>query len=136
MTPPSMSLRRRILAVVFVMATAVVGGTIALPSAAAANPNCYGTSGVSRSGNYLYASGYSNCTYDVMVILARSRWYGTENVVQVLARKNQGPAFIDYNCSGTGTHTWWTYARTAGGTPGVPAGVILPGQSAEFTTTC
>jgi hypothetical protein len=53
------------------------------------------------------------------LVIQRSRWYGWENLASATVTGSGYDAYVRYNCSGTGTHTFRTYhsGRTIGGSP-------------------
>ncbi|MFB4285761.1 hypothetical protein ACBJ59_61615 [Nonomuraea sp. MTCD27] len=53
------------------------------------------------------------------LVIQRSRWYGWQDLANTTVTGRGYDAYVRYNCSGTGTHTYRTIhvGRTIGGSP-------------------
>ncbi|GAA3162629.1 hypothetical protein [Nonomuraea salmonea] len=53
------------------------------------------------------------------LVIQRSRWYGWEDLANTTVTGRGYDAYVRYNCTGTGTHTYRTIhvGRTVGGSP-------------------
>jgi hypothetical protein len=124
-TSPQRRWINRGIAIILAIACVQVGQGVAAPSAHADGP-CYVLSTPSKSGSTIYTGGANNCGYAVYFVLERSHWWGWEELHKEPANPGISLTFGWY-CGGSGTYDYHTIARTVGG-PGIPAGLILPGE--------